>query len=76
MSYSYTFGGNVKPLLNLTLCGVPEPNVTWSFGIEGGFATGKLVQRTNTRDMWSGAGFECYWVQQYKSKIANVCGQM
>ena len=26
---NYTFGSNVTPVVNFTLCGVPAPNVTW-----------------------------------------------
>ena len=40
---SYTFGRNVHPLINLTLCGVPPPNVTWSYHEEGGNAIRESV---------------------------------
>ena len=26
---NYTFGSNVTPVINVTLCGIPAPNVTW-----------------------------------------------
>ena len=35
---NYTFGRNVRPSINLTLCGVPPPNVTWSFHGKDGIA--------------------------------------
>ena len=40
---SYTFGRNVHPLINLTLCGVPPPYVTWRFHEEGGNATSEFI---------------------------------
>ena len=44
LSSNYTFGRNVKPLVNLTVCGVPAPNVTWSFCDEGGITRRKPVE--------------------------------
>ena len=41
---NYTFGRNVKPYVDLTLCGVPAPNVTWSFHGKNGNATRKQVE--------------------------------
>ena len=40
---NYTFSRNVTPLINLTLCGVPSPNVTWSYRSEVGIAARQLV---------------------------------
>ena len=39
----YTFGSNVKPHIIFTLCGVPAPNVTWSFHDKNGTAERKPV---------------------------------
>ena len=44
MPSNYTFGENVKPVVNLTVCGVPAPNVTWSFHDEHGISTPKLAE--------------------------------
>ena len=44
LSSNYTFGRNVKSLVNLTVCGVPAPTVTWSFGDEDGIAVRNLVE--------------------------------
>ena len=44
MQSSYTFGRNVGPLINLTICGVPPPNVTWSFHGKDGIATSNFVE--------------------------------
>ena len=41
---SDTFGTNVSPLINLTLCGVPPPNVTWSFHGKDGIAERAFVE--------------------------------
>ena len=41
---NYTFGRNASPHINLTLCGVPPPNVTWSFHVKDGIATRELVE--------------------------------
>ena len=41
---NYTFGRNVKPLVNLTVCGVPAPNVTWSFHDKDGIAKRRSVK--------------------------------
>ena len=40
----YTFGGNVIPLINFALCGVPAPNVTWSFHDKDGTAARKPIE--------------------------------
>ena len=40
----YNFGRNVYPLISFTICGVPPPNVTWSFHGEGGNATSEFVK--------------------------------
>ena len=40
---SYIFGSNVDPHINLTLCCVPPPTVTWSFHGKDGNATRELV---------------------------------
>ena len=42
---SYTFGRNFDPLINLTLCGVPQPNVTWTFHGEKGTASLDFTER-------------------------------
>lgn len=41
---NYTFGRNDSPHINLTLCGVPPPNVTWRFSGKDGIAKRELVE--------------------------------
>ena len=47
MQSNYTFGNNVPQVVNVTLCGVPAPILTWSFN-DGNLKVASRIKKNSS----------------------------